>query len=308
MGGVAIVGLGKGWDRNPAPVADYGALYHGVQGATNRFITINGGGEAVGPSAQLGRLFTPVIVAEYVKQGNVWIDYCGFPFFYMASSAGTIQTMGQNGWHQFADYLGYGWLRDVSFFVNISEGLNPFASQKPYQIARGFPLSQSLDGVCYCPTCTYTIPGGFLGIGGLNGVVTADGYTGMMALHPSGGGYYFYGAWTPELTMLRDNKAAQGIPTDAYVQFIQNVLHGNTSGYACSPYRIASQPTHPVSPGPTSPVKFHTPHTAQTAHTAHSTSPAAPNTRLIEEILGGTLIIGGTALSAVLIARHRRRG
>lgn len=310
--GTAIVGLGKGWDRNPAPVSDYGALYHGVQGATSRFVTINGGGEAVGPSAQLGKIFTPVIVAEYVKRGGVWIDYCGFPFYYAASSAGAVQTMGQSGWKEFADYLGYGWLRDVQFVPPLSVAIGS-NTQDSYQFARGFPLAESLDGVCYSSQ-TFSVPGGVLGIGGYNGVLAANGWTALFALHIPNGGYYFYGVYVPELGVESHFRGGgtfkpRGIPTAVYTSFIQNVLHGNTGGYQCRPYKIASQPTHTVSPGPTAPVVFHTPHTAhiQTAHTAHSTAHSGSETRLVEEILGGTLILGGATLGAVLIARHRRR-
>ncbi len=311
MGGVAIVGLGKGWDRNPAPVADYGDLWHGLQGASSRYIVINGGGEAVGPSAQLGKIFTPQIVAEYVKRGGIWVDYCGFPFYYLASSAGAVQTMGQSGWKEFASYLGYGWLRDVQFVPSPSVAVG--SSGSAYHFARGFPLAESLDGVCYSAQ-SFTIPGGILGIGGYNGVLAANGWTAVIALHPSGGGYYFYAVYVPEAIVeahFYGGGAAipRGVPTATYAQFIRNVLSGNTGGYACRPYRIASQSTHHVTPGPTSPVKFHTPHTAHTAHTAHSAHSTAPSgsSKLAEEILAGTLVAGGVALGTVLIIRHRRR-
>lgn len=313
MGGIAIVGLGKGWDRNPAPVADYGDLYHALQGASSRYITINGGGEAVGPSAQLGKIFTPQIVAEYVKRGGIWVDYCGWPFYYLVSSAGAVQTMGQSGWKEFVSYLGYGWLRDVQFIPSPSVAVGS-STTNTYQFARGFPLAESLDGVCYSAQ-QFTIPGGVLGIGGFNGILAANGWTALFALHPAGGGYFFYGVYVPEATVESHFYGGglgkpRGVPTATYANFIRNVLSGNTGGYSCRPYRIASQSTQHVSPGPTSPVKFYTPHTAHhtphTAHTAHSTHHSGSSSALMEEILAGTLVAGGLALGTVLIIRHRR--
>lgn len=314
MGSIAIIDLGHGVDRNAAPVQTYGDLYHalggnnGQQNLTNRTIIINGGGEAVGYSRQTNTLWTPETVAGHIKRdGLVWVDYCGFPFYYQGSPGGTAQTLGQSGWRQFASFLGYGWLANVSFFVNITEGFNPLSSHKAYQIARGFPLNESLDGVCYCPTCTYTIPGGFLGIGGLNGVVTADGYTGMMALHPPGGGYYFYAAWTPEYILLRDNKAAQGIPITTYASFIQQVLTGQTSGLQCNPYQIAVQHTHRISPGPTSPIKIVTERTVthSTPHQTVSSASSAKTSPLAEELLAGSLLLGGLGLGVIVWIRRQ---
>ena len=299
MGKVAIVGLGKGWDRNPAPVSDYGNLYHALQGASNRFIVINGGGEAVGPSAQLGKLYTPQIVAEYIKHGGVWVDYCGFPFFYTVSSAGAVQTLGQSGWKEFVSYLGYGWLRNQKFYY---PGEYTLKTQYPFR--RGFPLNQSLTGVCYDPN-SFT-RSGFLGVGGGTFPLAADGFAAVVALHPAGGGYYFYGSYRTGPDQLFAS-AAPGVPTSDYANFIRNVLRGNTGGYACRPYHIAVQSTHHVTPGVTSPVKFqhHTAHTAHSAHTSHPTSTAGSN-KLAEDILAGTLVAGGVALGTVLIWRHRR--
>lgn len=308
--GIAIINLGKGVDRNAALVSDYTSLYSRLKGSTTRNVVVNGGGEMVGYSDQLHTPFNPQSAAGFVKRGGVWVDYCGFPFYFQGKSDGTVSTIAQSGWHQFAEYLGYGWLRDVSFFVNISEGFNPFASQKPYQIARGFPLSQSLDGACYCANCTYTIPGGLFGIGGLNGVVTANGYTGMVALHPKGGGYYFYGAWTPEAILLKDNKASQGIPIDTYSTFIRNVLSGNVSGYQCKPYKLAVRSTHHLTAGPTSPVKYSTfRSTAPRTSAASSPASTSHSGRVVEEILGGTLVVVGLGVGGVLVARkiHGRR-
>ncbi len=313
MGGLAIIGLGKGFDRNPAPVSDYTALYsalggnHGQQSLTDRFMVINAAGEAVGYSDQMGIQYTPETVAGHIKRGGIFIDYCGFPFFYQAEANGTIQTLGQTGWHQFAAFLGYGWLANVSFIppfsVTVSLSGSPY-----YKFVRGFPLSQSLVGVCY-DNGTFTIPGGLLGIGGSTGHLTANGWTAMIALHPPGGGYYFYAVYTPESEAIRGGLTqVRGVPISLYAAFIQDVIQGRTGGYVCRPYQIAVQSSRRIAPGPTSPVTTHTvrqtPATAKTA-THATTSPAT--THLVEDILIGGTAVAGLGLIAAAVARHQGR-
>lgn len=312
MGGLAIIGLGKGFDRNPAPVSDYTALYsalggnHGQQSLTDRFMVINAAGEAVGYSDQMGIQYTPETVAGHIKRGGVFIDYCGFPFFYQAEANGTIQTLGQTGWHQFAAFLGYGWLANVSFIppVGVKNGLG----YNFFPFVRGFPLAQSLVGVCY-EDGTFVAPGPIPGITNYTGHLTANGWTAMIALHPPGGGYYFYAVYTPAYEVLKSfSNSVRGVPIPTYAAFIQNVIQGRTGGYVCRPYQIAVQSSRRIAPGPTSPVTTHTvrqtPATAKTA-THATTSPST--THLMEDLLIGGTAVAGLGLIAAAVARHQGR-
>lgn len=306
MGGVAILDLGKGLDRNPAPVADYGALYHGLQGASSRFIAINGAGEAVGYSDQMKIQYSPETVAGHVKRGGVWVDYCGFPMYYQAKADGTVSTLGQSGWHQFAEFLGYGWLRNAQFTYP-----GEFTLHTQYPFRRGFPLNQSLDGVCYAHQ-NFRQSSGFLGLGvGGTFPTAADGFASMVALHRPNEGYYFYGSYHYDASGVLAS-ALNGIPTSLYVTFIRNVLSGNVGSYTCSRYKIGVQKTSHITPGPTSPVSN------GSGRSSRSTSRSTPSkssqasshatTVMVEEILGGVLIVGGLGLGAAAVVHHRERG
>lgn len=310
MGGIAIIDLGKGIDRNPATIADYGGIYSalggngGKQNITNRFIVINGGGEAVGYSDQMGTQYTPETVAGHIKRGGVWIDYTGAPFYYQATPSGAVSTLGQTGWHQFTAFLGYGWLSNQVFIYPGEFSLKP-----QYPFRRGFPLSQSLDGVCY-DNGSFPPPNPL--VNGFSPLpLAADGFASVVALHPPGGGYYFYGSYRYSASQLLVS-AVSGVPINLYANFITNVLRGNTSGYICRPYKIAVQPTHTVQPGPTSPVRIGSATHTTTAHTAKTTVHTAKTTRsgtpsVVEDVLLVGGVLTGAGLVAVSLLGHHHR-
>lgn len=257
MGGIAIVDLGSGLDQNPAPVSTYGDLYHalggsgGSQSLTSRYIIINGAGEALAYSTQLHAQYSPQVVANHVKQGGIWIDYCGWPMYYQAAADGQVQHLGSGGWATFAEAVGFGWLKNVAFMPGPNAG---FGASYPF--LRGFRLAESLDGVCYS-TGTFTES---LLFGSAQRPLTANGWTAMAALsHPSGG-HYFYAVYTPEWVIQSEgnvglNTVPRGVPVDTYASFIQQVVRGNTGNLTCQPYKTNTQYVPPSNPGPTSPTQ-----------------------------------------------------
>ena len=259
MGSIAIIGLGKGYDRNPAPLKSYTDLYSllggqsGRTSLTSRFVIINAASETLPYSTQLHTNFSPAQVADHINKGGVWIDYTGWPMYYQADAQGTITTLGQAGWAQFVNDLGpapahYGWLSKVGFAVPLGT-IHGFSTQYPF--VRGFPLNESLDGVCYSTT-SFSEPGR-LG----TYPASASGFASMIAIHVPNAGYYFYATGTP----LRDvilNGDSQGVPIQTYANFIQQVLSGNMSGLTCQPYKTNYQKPAPTSTGQASPTTIST--------------------------------------------------
>lgn len=261
MGSIAVIGLGKGFDRNPAPGADYTTIYtdlggqNGGQSLTNRFIIINAGGEAVPYSDQLRMQFTPQIAADHVKKGGIWVDYCGAPMYYTAQASGQVSLNGTSGWNSFTQNLGYGWLSAASFIVNP----NARIGSPIFPFVRGFPLAESLDGVCYNASGTFAGPGPFFTT--KQWPLTANGYTAMFALrHPSGGLYCYATYWPTEndpygLPIGPGGELVPGVDTSTYSGFIRNQIAGNTSGFSCRPYTLNTQYVPPATTSPSSPTK-----------------------------------------------------
>ncbi len=259
MGSIAIIGLGKGYDRNPAPLKDYTDLYTALGGQsgrtslTDRFVIINAASETLPYSTQLHTNFTPAQVADHINKGGIWIDYTGWPMYYQADAQGTITALGQSGWAQFVNDLGpapahYGWLSKVSFAVPFGT-IHGFTTQYPF--VRGFPLNESLDGVCYSTT-SFSEPGR-LGTYPASG----SGFASMVAIHPPGMGYYFYGTWTP-LSDVMLNGDPQGVPVQVFADFIQQVLRGNMGQITCQAYKTNYQKPAPTSTGQSSPTTIST--------------------------------------------------
>lgn len=254
MGGIAVIGLGKGYDRNAATVADYTAIYSGLGGhgggqtATGRYIIINAGGETVPYSDQLHALFTPQVAADHVKKGGVWVDYCGLPFRFQEQADGSVATLGPAGWSAFAENLGYGWLAGAGSKMYYP-GEFTFHTQYPFRT--GLPLAESLDGVCY-DNETFEEPGGFLGIGGGSFPLAADGYAALFALHPPNGGYYIYAAYLYGAAGILAS-SQRGVPIANVVSFIERVVRNDHTGMVCRPYvtnvqHVSSPTTSPSSP------------------------------------------------------------
>ncbi len=245
MGGIVIIGLGKGYDKNAATINDYGGLYNalggsgGRQSLTDRYVIINGAGEDIPYSSQLHKQFDPQIVADFVKGGGVWIDYCGWPMYYTSGAGGGSygDATGPGGWSSFCENLGYGWLADANFTVPPEITYNPYSK---YPFPRGFPLAESLIGVCYPAGGTFTVPSGVFGSGGYQANLTGDGFSAMVVLHPPGGGYYFYATWVPGFEQVLTANAS-GVPVDTYANYIQSVLGGNTSQLTCLAYKTNVQ-------------------------------------------------------------------
>lgn len=59
---------------------------------------VNGGGEVVDRD--------PIDVADFVKLGGVWIDYCGYPMYYRDDLFGNM-WLGGNGFRRFLTQLSY---------------------------------------------------------------------------------------------------------------------------------------------------------------------------------------------------------
>lgn len=248
MGDIAIVGLNKPYGHYSAPGSDYTAIFsalgggNGGQSLTPGFIVINAAGEAVGYSTQLRKLWTPQVVADHVKHGGTWIDYCGWPFFYQAAADGQSQKLGKNGWTGFAANAGYGWLEDLNWN---SSGIVAAVGLNIYGYVRGFPLTQSLDGVAYPVTSTYTY----------------RGRTAMIALvHPSGG-RYFWACYTPAEEVIASVGPeallySRGVPVAAYTGFIRQVMRNNYSGLAYKKYFLNTQYEPPATTSPSSPTQI----------------------------------------------------
>lgn len=267
----AIVLFGKTVDRNPAPVQSYADLYNALDGQIRPFFVVNGGGECIGPSSQINRDFTPERIAQFVKDGNVFVDYCGWPMYYQADTSGNVATVGASGFGKFASYLGYGWLDKVQFAFPTF--FNEYGTTFPF--TRGFPLAASLDGVCYSVGSMAT-PAlfGFLGGGSLP--ITADGYTAMFALHPPGGGWYFYATYAALLKFgipftAVDSMSSGGVAIADYAAFIQTLVNGGSNAnYVCQPYHLSSLPATTVTPGPSSPFSGGGGSSSPTVHTTTS--------------------------------------
>ncbi len=244
MGDIAIVGLGKPYGHESAPISDYTTIFsglgggHGGQNLTPGFIIVNGAGEDVGYSTQLRADYNPQTVADHIKSGGTWVDYCGWPFYYHTKADGTSVKLGAGGWATFVENLGFGWLNAVNWNSSGLGQERPFITTYPY--VRGFPLTQSLDGVAYSPN--YTV----------------HGYTAMIALvHPSGG-HYFWGVYTPENEVLDSVgpmalTTPRGISVSTYVSFIRQVLHGDFSGLSYVKYYLNNQRVGPSTTSPSSP-------------------------------------------------------
>lgn len=316
----AIVLLGKNEDRNPAPVQAYGSLYTALEGQISPFFVVNGGGEAIGPSTQINRDFSlPSRIAQFVVDGNVYIDYCGWPMYYSASGGGAVTTLGPSGFQQFASDLQYGWLKNVSFaFPTV------FGASTTYPFSRGFPLNV-LDGVCY-NNGSGTSPGGLFGIGGGTIPFTADGYTAMMALHPPNGGWYFYGTYATLLGSTLPLSSIAGIewggvnPSD-YAAFITGVVNDESNGdYLCQSYHLITQQPTTVTPGPSSPFSTGTGtgsgsgSGSGTSNSSPSTGEGSPTTRptptpnKTAEILAVSGMMGGIVVVGVVFYRAHQHG
>lgn len=347
--GIAIIGLGKGFDQNPAPLSDYTAIYSGLGGSspsTQRFIIINGAGEALPYSTQLHTQFQPSVVAQHVNKGGIWIEYCGYPMYYQVGADGSVAEPGPAGWAQFVGDLGpgparFGWLSKLSFVTPFSSMVAGNSSR--FVFVRGFPLAQSLDGVCYADV-PITISGGLLGIfGGIRTSTTEAGMTAMVAIrHPTSGGIYFYGVYTPESTILSSRAGviqavdvARGVPVDTYIQFINSVIAGNTAGLICQPYKTNTQkipanttgqssPTSTSSPGPSGasgggtshsgglsgsssggcPAGTHMVGNVCVANSASGSSPSVP--KWVGPVGAGVLVLGGLGVSGYALFKGRR--
>ncbi|MDA8118472.1 MAG: hypothetical protein M0Z85_00140 [Gammaproteobacteria bacterium] len=242
MGGIVIIGLGKGYDKNAAAIDDYGSLYNalggssGRQSLTDRYIIVNGAGEDLPYSSQLHKQFDPQIVADFVKGGGVWIDYCGWPMYYTSGAGGGSygDATGSGGWSSFCENLGYGWLASANFTVPPEITYNPYSK---YPFPRGFPLAESLIGVCYPAGQTFAVNGTF---NSYQQNLTGDGFSSMVVLHPPGGGYYFYATWVPTFEQVISSNVP-GVPIDTYASYIQSVLTGNTSQLTCLAYKTNVQ-------------------------------------------------------------------
>lgn len=256
MGG-AIIGLGSPLAQNAAPASTLEDLYNLVNGHTgSAYFVLNGYGEALGTSA--ARAWTPRGtdgVAEFVRSGGIWIDYCGWPMYWQNSVGGSQTQLGAGGFGSFVQGIGFDWLSGTNFSP-------PTFTTNTFPFLRGYSLAASQNGVRYAATGSLTTNGGVLGIGGGTFPLAADGYTCLMALHHGSTGWYFYGAYGERAA---SSEAPNGVPVALYAAFMRACLTGATSfqasytdGYGQGTIHHAEYeaPTHSVTsnqPGPSSP-------------------------------------------------------
>ena len=253
MGG-AVIGLDRPGQQNAAPNATYAALYNLINGQTGKqYFVLNGYGEALGTSPS--RAWTPRGtdgVAEFVRSGGIFIDYCGWPMYYQNAVDGTQTQLGSGGFGSFVQGVGYDWLSQTNFSPP------PFTTNK-FPFLRGYSLAASQNGVRYASDGSFSTPPGVLNIGGGTFPFAADGYTSMMALHHgSSDGWYFYGTYG---TRAASSEAPSGIPIDLYAAFMLACLAGRATfsagaGTGTIAHAVYQAPSHKVTanqPGPSSP-------------------------------------------------------
>ena len=250
----AIIGLRNALAQNPAPASTYEALFNLLEGRTGHaYFVINGYGEALGTSP--ARAWTPRGqdgVAEFVRSGGIWIDYCGWPMYWQNSVTGTQTQLGPSGFGQFVQGVGYDWLAGTNFSPP------PFSYSSTFPFLRGYSLAAAQNGVRWVDTGSFSTQGGILGIGGGTFPWSADGYTAMMALHHGSLGWYFYGTYGERAA---SSEAPNGVPIDLYAAFILACLAGQatftgTGGSGHIRHEPYTAPTHTVTgsqPGPSTP-------------------------------------------------------
>lgn len=259
MGG-AVIGIGQSGRQNQAADSAYEAIYDALNGQTgSAYFVVNGYGEALGPSAN--RDWSPNqgnnSAAEFVRSGGIFVDYCGWPMFWQVSTSGVQSQNGPAGFQQFVTGINYPWLDQKGFQTPVITTFTaPFYSVTQFPLTRGFNKLGSMDGV-YLGSGTMVVPGGVLTIGGGSLPVATTSWTGLMALHFSGIGWYFYGTYTRAGFVGGPN----AVPVGLYTAFILACLRGQASfnsaeGSGQITHAAYQAPAHSVStqqPGPSSP-------------------------------------------------------
>jgi len=202
MGAISIIGFGSGIARGSPPLSDWGALYNLLENVTPARIVLNGYGDVTGIAAS-GELFTPSSVAQFIAEGNIYVDWCGLPFFYQESQDGSVATLGTSGWGAFAQAMKYPALAGATWTAPGSlGGLGPPGVMFP-----------SLNGV-YVWRAT---------VDGVPMVLNQNEYL-VFALHHSGIGWYFWAE--PPIPFYEVMTGYYAVSASAYAQFITQCLHG----------------------------------------------------------------------------------
>lgn len=319
MGG-AIIGINQNGRQNPAPASAYEALYNALNGQTgSAYFVVNGYGEALGPSPN--RDWSPAGqtngVAEFVRSGSIFVDYCGWPMYYQVSTSGVQSTNGPGGFQAFVSGINYPWLDTKTFNPPTVQSFQ--ANTAFYQLSRGFNKLGSMDGV-YLGGGTMTRAGGILSIGGGTVAIATTDWTALMALHHPGIGWYFYGTYVPP--NFGSKYLPDAVPEDLYAAFILACLRGQStfasgSGQGNIVHATYVAPVHKVTspqPGPSSPYPGSSSSgsgSTSTSSATVSTTTTAPsgntstNTSAISTTPGSVgpsaLEIGAVAAGAVLV-------
>lgn len=241
----AIIGLGAATAQNPAPTHLLGELYNLLNGNTPKFFVINGYGEALGPAP-----FKPFgltgygSIVEYVDSGAIFIDYCGWPLYYLVDIHGNVSIGSPSHWQTFASQIGYSWLDQETFATQ------PGGSPE-YPFYRGYRIVGAQNGV-YLPHGTFEQYG-------VSWALNAAGNAAMIGLHKPGHGWYFYGTYFTNAFVETFGAFGNpvGVPIATYAAFILACLNGETSGpgftISHEPYSIPYQTQAPPVSAPASP-------------------------------------------------------
>ncbi len=285
MGG-ALIGTNVSGRQNAPPNSTLEALYNALNGHTgSEYFVINGYGEALGPST--ARLWTPRGadgVAEFVRSGGIWVDYCGWPMYWQNEVGGTQTQLGGSGFDQFVQGIGFTWLDTKQFQTPLFGSVNNVLSL-PYALTRGYQESGAQNGVRRGHG-TFTTPGGFAGFGGGTWNLNGDGYCALIALHHATlKGWYFYGVYDTT-TMYGNPSLPNMVPVDVYAAFVLACLRGQASFSASSGsgtiiHEVYEAPSHTVTanqPGPSSPYPQGTSSGSTSSGSASSGSTASGST------------------------------
>lgn len=249
-----MIGLGASDVRNAAPESDLLALANQLAGVfPQRDVILNGYGEALGPATgksfpkSVIRTWTPTAVANFVKAGNIWIDYCGWPMWYTDTSSGPSVAAAGQGFQTFVKAAGFPTLTNADFNVALLTTYDIFG--RTYPFSRGLKLQGATAGM-FLNTRSFTV--GAQANATID-YLTASGYCANFALWPSPphGGIYVYATFVKEGLFKGLLGAANRVPVVMIAGFLKDIVAGHvngSTGIEYTPYHQIGQLYHPPAP------------------------------------------------------------